>query len=355
MALKKAQLFSMIALMMSVFFILVFSSTTHVPLDNDVDQVYGEVQLLNDVVLDLPTLVESAVESSSLQILNFSVDHLNGSNYFPSFKNFFSSCFETGYFFDYTDSLDKICSLSNTDVSFTKLLNDIFHLTGEVYNLDISIISVNHSMYPSDAYSLEVDATVVVDIKLISKKKNIAWKRKISVSQQIDYTGITDPASIGTNFVRKIVFHPGVYPNPDKRTFTRVGFNGDFNLVQDYISNTYYFVDKTGPSFIDRMEGKQTEDFLLIESNEFGIATFISPFNESGDSLYIEGVSMIDHHYDWGAKPDIDYLRFFNSTSGINRNITLYYSYAIAGLFFDDSVDLEDFEGNCDGSGCEYP
>ena len=102
------------------------------------------------------------------------------------------------------------------------------------------------------------------------------------------------------------------------------------------------------------MEGKKTDTFDLNDSNSYGLATFIPAHNRSGHSLYEENISMIDHHYDWGAHPLSDLLRFFDSSSGVNRNVTLYRSYMIQGLGFNESQ-LELVEGNCDINGCEYP
>ncbi|MCA9478300.1 MAG: hypothetical protein KC535_04085 [Nanoarchaeota archaeon] len=348
MAVRKAQLFSLIALMMSVFFIILFSGLSRVPLDKDVDTVEGQVLSLNDIVLDFTTLLEGAAETSALQILNFSVDHLNGSNYFPSFPEFFNSCFLTGTFYDYNDSVQKVCSSYGKNVSFPEQAAQVLSLTGGVYNLDIQTTYLSHSLSLHDAYSLEINESVLLDIRLNSKTKNIAWNRKVDFSQQVDFIGITDPASIGTNYTRTI------RPKPGERTFTRVGFAGDPSIVADYVDNTYYFIDQTGPSFFERMQGNKTETFDLVDSNSFGLATFIPAYNQSGDSLYVSSISFIDHHYDWGAHPDSTLLRFFNSSSGVNRNITLYRNYVIQGMGFNESQ-LELVNGNCDASGCLYP
>lgn len=358
MAVNKAQLFSLIALMISAFFILVFASMTRVPLDKSVDRVEAEVLSLNDVVLDFETIVESSVETSSLQILNFSVDYLNGTNYFLDFRDFFDTCFRYGTFNDYYDSVTptKMCSSYGLDVSIGQQLEKVFTQTEHIHDLEISMSHLVYSMDLYDAYSLEVNLTILLDIKLNSLKKNIAWKRKIDISQQVDFTGIIDPASIGTNFLRRIRY------GPEGRTFSRVGFDGNNVTVINYLNkhssdNTYspyYFLDDSGPSLFERMQGNKTETFDLVESRRFGIATFIPPVNQSGDSLYLVNISMVDHHYDWGANPADTFLRLFNSTSGINSNITLYYHYVIQGMDFFE-VDLEHAQGNCDVDGCEYP
>lgn len=354
MAMKKAQLFSMIALMLSLFFILLFSGITRVSLDNDVDQTETQIMLLNDIVLDFPSLVEGAIETSTLRILNFSVDHLNGSNYFPSFPEFFNSCFVNGTFYDYDDLTKKYCSSYGLNVSFNQQLEDVFALTGELYNLNIDVSSIEHDMYLWDAYSLGVNVSVFIDINFSSQVKHIAWQRNIVVSQQVDFIGITDPASIGTNYVRKIRYKPEISGvSLEKRTFTRVGFEGDANLVGEYINNTYYFIDVSGLSIIERMQGNQTTTFNLEDANEFGIATFIPSYNQSGDSLYIANISMIDHHYDWGAKASDSFLRFFNEPSDINRNVTIYDLYVITGMGFSEA-DLVSVQGHCDANGCEY-
>lgn len=347
----KAQLFSMIALLMSLFFILLFSGITRVPLDSDVEANQAQALYLNDVVLDLDSLIISSAESSSLQILNFSVSHLNGSNYFSNFSAFFDDCFITGSFYDEYDAVEKLCSPSNDNVSFVKLIQEVFDLTAQIHNLNITIQNIEHNMSLFDAYSLEILAKVDVDVRLISQRRNIAWQREIIVSSQVDFNGIRDPASIGTNFPRRIVHRP------DERTFARIGFRGSALLVGEYINNTYYFLDQTGPSFFDRMEGRQTANFNLTDANPLGIATFIPPYNQSGDSLYLPNVSMVDHHYDWGANPQIDLLRFFESSYNINPNVTLYREYVLQGLGFNES-NLVELESNCDQGGlpgCVHP
>lgn len=346
---SRAQLFSMIALMLSLFFILLFSGLSRVPLNKEVAINQAEVSYLNDVILDLDSLVISSAETSSLKILDFSVNYLNGTNYFPSYEDFFNDCFIRGEFYDTYDTQWKLCSSTSENVSFVRLVEEVFRLTGEVYNLDINITHIEHNVSLFDAYSLAIGAEVDVQAKLRSQKKNVAWDREIIVSSQVDFNGIRDPASIGTVYERKIIH------KPDERTFARINFKGSQLLVQEYINNTYYFVDQSGPSFFDRMEGTLTDSFNLGDSNPYGLATFIPAYHPvTGASLYIQNVSMVDHHYDWGATPQPDLLRFFNQSQGINPNVTIYATYALQGLGFDEE-DLEYVEGNCDPSGCYYP
>ena len=343
----KGQMFSLIALVMSLFFIMLFSSVGRAPLDSDLPRIKTQIDSVNNVVVDLEEHIGNSIDSSTYQILNFSASYLNGTNYFPDFFTFFKSCFETGVFFDTYDARTKLCSVFGHNVSFNFLLGKTLNIASSVHKLNLNATFVDTSVGMFDAYALEINATVYLDISSVADSEPFSWHRTLLISREVNFNGITDPASVGTDFVRKIRYRQ------DKRSFARSGFNGNLNLISLYINHSYYYLDPSGTSFVDRMEGRHISSFDLNDSNPLGIATLLPAYNQSAGSLFRPNASMVDHHYDWGSKISPEFLRIVDDPS-ISENITLYRTYAEQGLGIDPAL-LLSASVYCDEDGCTRP
>lgn len=272
---KTAQVFSLISILMSVLFILIYSQVTHVPLDKDSPVIKTEIGRLDTFVKDFDELVNNAIDRTAYQtleqfsLLQQTIYATNASVYFENVSAAFIGCFESEEFV-YNSSYSSIpCFTGNTSstlagenftFSFNAYMQSLILAAEDLYGADIALGPVIADVeFGTNAFELVVHVQTTIAIE----KESYSWNRFIDVYRTVEIQGISHPLFEG----RRIRHQPYDIGN----TFNLSRFEGDPDKVVEFITSSYYFVDKRAPSLFDIYEG----NFSDITNNSFGISSIL--------------------------------------------------------------------------------
>lgn len=351
---ESGQVFSLISMLMTVVFVLLFSSLTHIALNTDTEIEIAHVERIDELVSDLDDLVLMTVDSSTYRVLNFSIAHIETDGFFTDYPTVFEECFISGQFEE--GGTITNCTYGTENVSFPAKLDDLFEKIGDEYNLSINHTFVNASYGQNEPYALYVNFTLLVDVQ----GDNFAWHRFLNLSREISILGMTDPLTARTSYKRPIQVLPEAGQFVSTSTLN-VGeepalFEQSMRVLQEIMNNSYYFIDKTGLSIAERFENYSIPgDELFAERSDIGITSFV-PWNvTAGTSLHLNETSKVQHHYTAGYQFEFDKLRRLNSQitgmGGFDHNLTIHEDYLTFELGISPFYFLE-VEGCCTETGC---
>ncbi len=317
---------------MSSLFILLFSSLYHVPFDSRAVSESSNLEQINQLVGDLTEFVDSVNSVSSVLTLN----DLALVSPVPNASSAFVSCVNNGTFVNTSGTVS--CSADNH--SFDSIFNTFLVKATEAYNLNMNYSILSISSVLKTPYVLTVDIVVLLNVTYYDS----SWSRIINSSQDISLVGITDPLTVSTGFQRNISL-PDV---PFSSSFLVSSFNGNYSLVQNYVSNGFYFIDTSGPSFFDMLEGNYSANSPL------GISSFV-PDNIS----YLGNTSSyVLYQYKNSSVFNSSNLKRINISS-LSTNFTLPDDYLVSMHSYNNSCpasfnkELLKVAGCCDASGCD--
>lgn len=314
---KKAQVFSLIAILMSILFILIYSQVTQVPLDKDSPVIKTEIGRLDTFVKDFDELVNNAIDRTAYQTLEqFSLlqrtmyDNTSGSVYFENVSAAFIGCFESQEFV-YNSSFSSIpCFTGNTSASsttdnftfsFKSYMENLTTTAQTLYGANITMGDVVADVdFATNAFEVVVHVQMLITIT----KESYSWNRFVDVYRTVELQGISHPL-----FEDRRIRHQ---PYDSGTTFSLSRFNGDTNKVAEFINNSYYFVDTSAPSLFDLYEGNFTQQ----TNNSFGISSIL---DESFSSALAEATGFLEADY-LRAIPLADEPYYFTS-SAISNDI----------------------------------
>lgn len=320
---------------MSSLFILLFSSLTHVSLDQNVKIVKSDISYLNDFVSSLDSLVDSAISSSTTIILDNLVDQSPVYNV----SSAFSSCFVNSTFFNGSSIVN--CSPS-LNISFIHIFNDIiFDIARKVYKIDGSLSLLNYSFEQVSSYAVKTSVVCLINVT----HRDAKWVRLINTSQVVSLIGITDPLSESTSFTRSFKIRPVAFSN----LFDVSDFKDNYSLVQMYIDGSYYFQDNSSPSFLDMLEGNLPLNSSGYFFNKFGISSFVPDSISYPDNK----TSFLEEHYVNNFVFSPDDLRRINFTNiSTNFSLPVFYLSNFMNFSLSDPEFLN-VSGCCNSSGCD--
>lgn len=279
---RRAQVFSMIAIMMSILFILIFSSMTHVPLDRKVPIIKAEVSRVDSFVKDFDRLVINAVDRAAygslaqFSLLQQEISSVSSTYYFENFTESFESCFE-GTTYVYNSAINATplpCDSSITlpgvgyNFSFSKYVSDLFFLASKTFNVSISYDNVDAELSQQSPFELTIDLSMNVYIE----RSGYSWNRFIVIQRHVPMNGMAHPI-----IANRTIQYP---PYPIGHNYKIARFNGDQSAVRDFIQNDYYFNDNRSPSVIDLFNGNLPNSTGFPENSPYGIASIL-PANET--------------------------------------------------------------------------
>ena len=315
---KKAQAFSLIALLMSLLFIIIFSQLTHVPLDNQVPIIKTEISRIDAFVKNLDELVNNAIDRTSYQTLQqFSylqrAMYQEGTPlYFDDVREAFSGCFENNSFVytsNTTESLTLSCdnfymvayggwSEEDTfDYSFRSYLENLTYLAEEIYDIEIELGMVQAQLeLGNNPFQLIAHIQVTIEI---SKNDDYKWTRYVNVSRPISINGLAHPLFENRTISQSNYSYA--------QSFNISQFSGDVDVLASFIDNSFYYLDKTAPSILDLYEGNFTHS-----NNLYGISSILD------DSFSQTGLTNVESKR---LQSDTSQVYCFTSTNEINSTI----------------------------------
>jgi len=356
---RKAQVFSMIAIMMSILFILIFSNLTHVPLDRKTPIVVSEITRIDTFVKDFDQLVINAIDQSAygslaqFALLQQQIHEANQSQYFDNFTDSFESCFE-GTTYSYSSSVPNSdnfpCSSAGIisggyNFSFSNYLDSVFAAASTTFNISISYGGIEANLVPSNnPFDLTLNVSMLVNLS----RDDYSWNRFINVQRKISIDGVDHPLIVG----RKIKVNPMLggrnFGIGDSRFRDPV-------KIAEFIDGGYYFRDNRSPSFVDLFEGNiPGAGGLPSADNYLGITSFL-PANMTYlpvGNVYVGNFSSsLEYDYLNSTAYNPDDLRRLDY-AGLNNNQIFTADYIeYLGFNLGDGVVL-DVAGECDDSGC---
>lgn len=340
---KKAQVFSLIAVLMSALFIMLFSGASHLAYDRNVKTTETAIETTDQFVTDLEQFSEEGARETARENLLELIKYHNNTNEFENFTRSFEDCFLTGTFkANYSSGTTMNCS-DSSNTSYESTMKKIFDIAQTAYDINITHKNANVTITLSSPFQYKVTTTSIVEIE---KERggigNYGWTRDLVTTVYLDVTGMPDPLSMNTPYERTIKLHP------DKDMFQgRVSnIDGNLNLLAEYINNSYFIIDQTAPTLTQILEGNivPEEGDYEYGNNSFGITSYLNVSDYQDNET-----AMTEYRYDV-IKFNCKRLRRIDHAN-ISDDLIFERKYLIGYLNISDSK-LLDVCDCCDEKGC---
>lgn len=159
---------------------------------------------------------------------------------------------------------------------------------GDKMNLIINYSLKNITVTQDDPWNVRIDMEIELFIK---DKGNLAsWNKTEIISSRVEITNFEDPLYIvNTN---------GLVANKIIKTIYLPFVQGtNVSNLLSHAENSYYINSTTGPSFLDRLEGKTS-------SNPDGIESLVYLPSLSSQGISVKDKSVVDYLYFSNDNPD---------------------------------------------------
>jgi len=277
---KKGVIFTVLAIVLAVFFTLVFSARIEKPVDYKTGVIETRISILNDYMesfFDYAREVGSITGYSALQGV---IQDLNTppKGYNPNFETQYAYCIRTG---NLTSSKTCPGMINKTLTHYLDNLRDVAKTNLNI-NSDYRINNINVTQSTGDAFSIGLIINLSVDID--DAYANISDTRLITSIVSIE--GLPDP----------LYLLNGTYNQTIKRTSINKpageigGFWNHTDLQQLYYNHEYrnYY---DGISFIRRIKG----DLAYNINDKYGIESFVNHTHPAVVARTTDNHSMVDY------------------------------------------------------------
>jgi hypothetical protein len=335
---KKGIVFSLIALLVSTLFIIVFSVFLHVPLNQRAIIELESVKKAEDFLIVFPTYLDTSIQFSSYETLKVILAKTSLENPIDNFSKMFTDCMLYGEYFDGTQIKD--CFTAEKDNTLTNVLNDIADQASEIYRGNCSTYITNLNVYQSNPYEITVDAKVLL---FFQRGKKIQWERNYDVSTKVSIIGLNDPLTKGK-------LNRTINVKSEYFTMKNIQSYSDF---YDIYRNNYYFIDYFAPSFVDVIEGKINET-EFDSGKQLGINSLMSAYLIDGSSSYKMNTSFISWDYVRNKKynqTDL-YLISYNNLQKLNLTYPYLHLTNRMNLSYSSLWPSNSYPCSCNENGC---
>ncbi|MBU1198744.1 MAG: hypothetical protein KKF46_06525 [Nanoarchaeota archaeon] len=289
---KKGIVFTILSIVIAIFFTITFSARTEKPLDYHVDITNARITVIHSYTENFFDYAELSSSISGYSALQGVIEDLNNMNaYNPDFETQYVNCVETGML---TDS--KVCpNMINKTLYY--YLNKIKNLTQQEFNLESSYEIRNISVNQTKPFSIELRMNITLNIT--DAYANASDTRILTSS--VDINGLLDPVYLINGTYNQTI---------NQTSLRRAGKWNSTDLIQLY-NNHEYREYNNATKFIDRIKGNFTPSNLGIES-------FVN--HTHPDVSYDENDTMVDYLFWQGVKFNCQTPRVLeiNDTSIIN-------------------------------------
>lgn len=330
---KKAIVFSLIAILMSSLFILIYSIFVHVSLDEESKIDISKIQKTEYFLELFPKYFESSIQQTSYIALNYLTQQVPLTN----FTEEFISCLQTGQ-----DIEGNNCSLDGNSSDLTELLFNISNQASKIYRANCSIYLSNVNITQVEPFYLKVSANGIL---YFQRGDDLTWEREYFVSKKISLSGLNDPLykfNTTTSNEDRII-------KEYKSAFSPDSFEGNSTLFKKFVEEGFYFVDSSTPSFIDIMEGKIYEGEF---NTGLGINSIMPIFFKNGLSSYHINRSSLSYDYIIGNYTDMSELVLINEENLQKTNLTFKRYELFPDMGFDGNQLKDATACNCNYVGC---
>ena len=306
---KKGLIFTIVALVISVFLLLMFFYIMEVPLDKDVEVSTIKVKSANTFLHQVEDLAKAQAVASSRSAINTFLRSMHDQNQFlDDFDASFYRCLNTGSF-SFSDGHISLegDSISCGDEAFlkNKIEQDLASFARDNLGLDTNLRVSNFSLSQASPWDLEVSFDLEVELM----KEGFYWNVSSSLSMPFSILGLKDPAhAVVDNSVR--TYRPDNFAD-----LVAISYHSMFNVFSDEWrekpstlnilsrANNYIHNETFGVSYLDRLRGDMTP-------SEFGIFRIQLPIYDGGSIVY-SGNSNIDWVFWQDETPDFGNLGIY--------------------------------------------
>ncbi len=270
---KKGVIFTVIAIVLAVFFTTTFSARVEQPIDYKTDLVETRIRILNSYVenfFDYADGAGSIAGYSALQGIITDMGTRIPKSYNQNFEREYINCTLTGNLAN-----NRLCP-GMINKTLATYLDSISALARRELNINSTYsIGPMNVTQATDAFSIELIANITLSIK--DGYANISDNRLVTSSVGIE--GLPDP----------VYLMNGTYTQMIKKNSLNKK-EGDWNItdLQDLYYNHAYRNYKEGISIINRIKGNFTP-------NDFGIESLVNQSMLTYDVDYYENDSMVDY------------------------------------------------------------
>ncbi len=270
---KKAVIFSILAVVIALFFTIIFSAKIEKPVDHNIILVQTRVSVLNNYLNDFFEYTEVIASISGYSALKgIILDMSEKDNYNPGFEEDFKKCLEHG-------TLRVGLCPGMTDKDLTFYLNNLTSIAEKDLN-------INSDYVINSIYVTQINNPFFIDILI-----NLS----VNISDDYAYLERTDVvhAKTSINLLKDPIYLvDGTY----NQTITSNNLNrssGDWipsDLRSLYYNHTYRRYEQ-GLSFINRIKG----NFTYPNTDFLGIQSFVNHTDPFVKAFITENNSMIDY------------------------------------------------------------
>ncbi|MFP4567796.1 MAG: hypothetical protein ACLFN8_02535 [Candidatus Woesearchaeota archaeon] len=282
---KKGIVFTILALVISSFILIMFFYMIELPSDHSVEVTRMKVRTVNNFLGQADDLIRTQAVISSRQSINHMLREMySDSDFLANFDDEFVNCLESGEF-DGGTTCGPFSNLKELiEDNLSSFLSENVGLNADFL---ISDISLNQSM--PWALDLFFSVNIVIEDDLFF------WNITENISEQISVLGFKDPAqvvvdsSMSSHKPNNFVDIPEIKMNKLYRNLSGDWLESPSTLSGLTRSGSYFESSDYGVSFLDRLRGNFTTSDLGIVS--------VYPVIYVGNSPFRSGASSLDWQY----------------------------------------------------------
>ena len=271
---KKGVVFTVLAIVIAVFFTLTFSARIEKPIDYKTSLIEVRISVLNDYMKNFFDYANGVGAITGYSAFQGVIQDLNlpPKGYNPNLEAQYIRCIKTG---NLTPS--KICpGMSNKTLTY--YLDRIRNIANNELNLNSNyIINKINITQTTDAFSIEL--IINLSLNIMDAYANLSDTRIVTTIVSLE--GLLDP----------LYLLNGTYNQTIKKTNLKRR-EGDWNHTdfQQLYYNHEYRNYKNATSFINRIKGN-------FSPNVFGIESFVNHTAPGVQGVYTSNHSMVDYFY----------------------------------------------------------
>ena len=232
--------------------------------------------------------------------------------YINNVTSAFNECFFNGTIYEEPQDPVLIDGITFSDIENS--LNDIARNINVVVDLSSPKISISQD----NPWSVKIN--FIADLSVRDLGRLASWNRTLNINSYISIDGnFEDPIYwIGTN---------GTISNKINKTIYTGFVNGeDFSNLTLHLQNSYYINSTLAPSFLDRLEGKNTPSPYGIES-----LVYYQKFDDQG-LPFDTTKSAVDYLYFLDNHPQIYTVAGIDNRFRIDNESSRHFIYQVQGL-----------------------
>jgi hypothetical protein len=276
---KKGIVFTILALIISSFILIMFFYIIEMPVDYGVDVTRMKIRTTNNFIDQSDDIVRTQAIISSKKAITTLINEIETDDFFPDFDLEFASCLTTGNFSSSSDCGDNTNLKELVEENLTTFLREHMGLDAEFEIRNVRLDQTN-------PWELEVhlDFTMKIEEELMS------WRITESINESFTILGFKDPIKVNKDTsVSSYTPENDVINIGDRYKAINDEWMEVPSTLNSLVMNGNYFEYDLGISFLNRLKGNLTPSNLGIVS--------IEPIIIDGGNVVRSGSSSLDWHF----------------------------------------------------------